>query len=307
MAIGELLTIGAGMHNVTRIPVIIDMSSGRGIELSTLAQSGDADPTFSAVSGFSPKYSFSTHALGLALTTLGLDGTACTSLAKFLVYYTQIDEQALRTAGLAHRKCAINYGLVVPVSLSLAVGEFAKLNYEVHVGYDGTNAPLIFTASEALPAWAAVSQAFTLGKVKINAAIVPGVQSVDVQFGYEVLSRRSNNDVYPTFLAIMQRNSKITIETNEPYNLATLGVVGTSSSTNTAEIYAQKYSSGGSLVADATAEHVSLSAAQWQCTPEGESVSQNQVLANRFVLTPIKKAEATAILAFSATATIPAS
>lgn len=295
MSVSTVFTLGpanAGADAGTAIPALEDHTLDHGVSTLLTADSGQAWADHGAVASAAPMVRFSTLDIGAALDALGVGGYALVTGAgqnQMAFYYLSKANKGVRSSGSVHRRIRVVDGLVVPERLSVGVGGWARMTYACHARYDGTNDPVQFDASQAAPTASAVDDVYGLGKFVLNGTDLGGVQSVEVDFGIEVDKKRSEADVYPTFVGINRMRPRVTVQTFEPVNLATLGITGTGSASTNSLLYLQHVTKYGQRTADATTSHLSLTFGGWLASPGTNPASQDGDMVTEFVLEPLKK------------------
>lgn len=248
---------------------------------------GGVDPTFSAVAVQEPMFGLTTVQCGAALTAVGLSGLALTSGSPGLFYLQKMVDGAERGGAGAHVKMTVNKGHLIPVQLVAGIGvsDFARLSYMCHCIYDGTNLPVVVATSQSLAGSPSVAAMFRAGTFTFNGSEIDGVQRIQVDFGIELKKLWAGGSVYPTFSAVRWRKPRIVVETVNALSLDTLTALGSAIS-STAVVKFRKYAQGGAMVADATAEHISLTLNEGRCHPEGIENANGEVTGHRLVVTP---------------------
>lgn len=305
MSLSAMLTIGPATFGSgpTTVPVMRDHTMSFGIEDVMEGDAGSPYNTFAGAMQVNPVGSFATLGLKAALDLFGVAPYGIANANPAYFYWQALENKGLRLSGSNHRRLAIHDGMVVPTRLTLTQDQPARLEYDVHVRWDGTNGPLTASGSVALPSEVDVDSLWTLGPVNIDGLAVTGVQSVTIDFGFEVLKERSDGDAYPTFIAVGRHTPKITIETLAPYNLATAPQVGDGGDSTTCIVYAQKLSRYGTRIAAATEEHISFTVNHWRAKPMTINASHVQGARNGIEIEVLKKS-ATALFVLDTTAAI---
>ena len=123
--------------------------------------------------------------------------------------------------------------------------------------WDGTNDPLVY-ATGALSGNLTGSEYFCAGPVSINGTSYPGVKSIEIDSGTELIHESSDGEVWPSFVGIQHVAPTVTIKLFEKVLLNTVGLQGSALNGTTGLVfYARKYANGTpARVANATAEHI---------------------------------------------------
>lgn len=228
-----------------------------GISSMIETPAGHIHPMFRANKDQKPVIEFSTPQLSTLLGTVTLAGTAIsgTPLVSWVKKATTTGSVARATT--SHSKVTVNLGILHLASLSLPHNGRAEARCIVTAGYDGTNDPLVITnGSVALSGNLTATEYFCAGPVSLNGSVLPGVKSIDVDTGTDLLNESADGEVWPSFVGIQHVAPTVTVKLFEKVMLSTLGLQGLAlDGTDGLEFYARKYSNT-SRVANATAQHI---------------------------------------------------
>jgi hypothetical protein len=220
---------------------------------------GEVEPKFVCIGEQRPSIFFTTLALARALAAVGADGLTLSAAANFW-FQKMVVDSGTRAGALSHLKLTVNAGIIVPRTLRAAQGDYATLEYECACRYNGTNEPIVPLASQSLTGTPAVDEKFTVGPVNINGAALDGIKETTIDFGLQLLLEVSEGDIWPTFIAIMERATPlITIRTTDALAFNTLGLDGVAQGATDSEVYFRKKAADGGNELDATAEHIKVS------------------------------------------------
>jgi hypothetical protein len=250
---------------------------------------GEIEPKYISLQQQMPELSFTTLALAKALAAVGISGLAIPGGANPAVFFFQkMLEDGGRAGTLQHMKGEVEQGLIVPRTLDVSQGGNATLRYDVIIRHDGSNEPIVFTASQTLTGSPSFSELFTLGPWVINNVELPGMIGATVDFGLDVFRQFTGGEVWPTFLSLRQRaNTQITGRTRETVSMDTFGFMGTAQGATDSKIYFRKKSQDGAgNVADGTAEHVLISVAAGSIRVEAADASHPEPYENNVIVTP---------------------
>lgn len=207
---------------------------------------------------------FSTYDLAAGLGSIGVLGLSLATLTSGLEFFAQKNLQAgTRATGANHRKFAFRSGIVVPRRLSVDHQGDAVLDYEIVVTYDGVNDPIVVTDSVSLPAGITDNVRYTLAGTTIGGVTVAAKTRMSIEFGVGAEGRAADSDIWDTFATIKTVQPSITIESLdvELLKAANIPLTGKAATHATTAIYFRKRAAGGTgFVADATAQHVRLTA-----------------------------------------------
>lgn len=227
---------------------------------------GIVDPTFLATMYQDPRIRFSSSDLATVLAIgsskvlingILIDADETHAGAEY--WFQKIAEGGTRASGSTHIKMTVKEGLLLLRSIQAAQGGVAQMTFEQLIAYDGTNAPIVVAGSQALSGTPRVTNLHTLGPVVINGTRLEGIQDINIDTGIREVVQGADGLEFPTYLAIMQRQPLIVIRTTEVVSLSTFGISGAAQGATDSVIYFRKLAEGGTRVAEATAEHISLS------------------------------------------------
>jgi len=235
--------------------------------------SGSVFPSVMSITAQNPTGGFTTYNLAAALTALSdavqgifsapIDGAA--EVLKPLNFYLQkYAEGGGRAAGSVHRKLGIQRGLVYPQMLTCDHQKSATLSYNLLVGYDGTNDPIVPSDTETLPTPLTDAERFTLGPIKIGPLILTAFKRLQIDFGVRAAAEGAESALWPTHTSVVQIAPRITIDGIDPKWFAASGAValaGLAAAHADTIIYLRKLAIGGTFVADDVAEHISFTLA----------------------------------------------
>lgn len=273
MAVGEVFTVGLiklnGASPVT-IGQVENVRPSPGLRDLILRGAGQVDMTFVALDDARPTIAFSSPMIKTILDATGVQGTAINSGATYTsvdLYLQQYDEGAKRKAGANHLKMSVNEAVLQPRTLRATQGGPAMIDMVLVISYDGTNAPITFTASQSLPSAAAASEAFTLGPVSLSGVAQTGLQGWTMDFGLTEIVLAGEGEEYPTFVATDIADPRATVMCSKASYLATLGLAGAAVSGSDCIFYLRKYAEGAARVGAATAGHIKLTIDEGRVEP----------------------------------------
>jgi hypothetical protein len=239
-------------------------------DVRQMATSGEVYARFQALYAQKPIAEFATLNVAAGLDLCALTGTALTSGAPLLFYAQKHTEGGVRTTGSNHRIYTMSEGIVIPRRLVIEHQGDAELQYEALITYDGTNDPIGFTDSSALPAISADAQRYTLGRITLTndsaqAVIFSQCRRLEIDFGIQAETVGADSDTWDTNCRIIEIQPSITMQglDIEWFKAAATGIPLTGSSIRHSgtEILLRKRAAGGTFVSAATLEHISFTAA----------------------------------------------
>lgn len=251
------------------------------------------------------------------LATIGMAGIAVapgSGTPGVVVYARELPLESLPAAigGSVHLKIVMSDGLLIPVNLSAANNEAAKLSFMLHAilgstaTYSGAT-PMVMTASQAIATGAgATVNIYTAGVVKFtpsggSARLVYGIVNQSVEFGIQVMKESDSGEVYPTQVAIIKRYPKLSFTTkdNELMTEIADGI-----SVSAFAMYFRAVSENGQRVANATTSHVSFVGTAGMVVPKQNEMRWGQANGLTFEYLPSLN---TSMLTISTAAAIPTS
>lgn len=247
--------------NATHLGGITNQAINTGSELVGEPTSGGVYPSFVSLVTQNPGINTTTHAIAAALGLVGVAGAAIAGAGVSAYAYAHA-AGATRGGASLHKKYTFNAGMQVLRTLSCEHGKDAQLTLDTLGIYDGTHDPIVLAELQSVPTLTDLER-FTLGPITIGGIALTGVRRVEIDFGVSAAVEGSDGDVWPTFVSIDTIKPMITIRGIDPHWLKDTGGFllegGAATHANTA-IYLRKRAIGGTFVADATAEHVLLTA-----------------------------------------------
>jgi len=171
---------------------------------------GPIDIAHAAIGKISPSMQFSSSQLKTLLGETGITATALSSTNKLNLWLHLLSPTGAMTHGL---KAVVEDGAVVPQSLTIPNGGLASLSANVVIlSDDGVTDPIAITPNTAItPETGWTKEAYTLGDVTVEGAVLDGIDLVTVDFGVGV--DVFGGKVYPTNFNVTSRRPSITFTT----------------------------------------------------------------------------------------------
>ena len=242
--------------------VVIDGVQSLGLDpnIAAVVAGGSGAPynTHAGTRRTVPSLSAMTTDLKSFLDKVGLVGKAITTGDVLTTYWSLVAEGGQpNSAGSVHEKIVINKGVIYPEMLSVDEDTDASLSFSALATHDGTNLPVVFTASQALPATESdVDVLWGLGPITILGSQVEGIQGYTINFGNLARTRGSDGRPYAYHSSIDLHQPTIEIRVLDPRVMRTFTLLGTAQVTTPSALYLRKRALGGGPVANATAEHI---------------------------------------------------
>lgn len=229
---------------------------------------GEVYPNFIANQEQKPVLNIGSKQLDVLLANVPISGAF--SLTNIGVYLKKgAGAGAVARATTVHERCVISQACVYWTSIRLMHNQPGEAQLSIVPSYDGTNDPIVFTGSVALPTSLAASSYFGVGPVSINGTAIPGIQEVTIESGIQLQQLGDASEEFDTFVGLLTGEVSITIKTLEQTNWAALGLRGTVlDGTNGVIVYGRKFAAGGSRVANGTGEHLKFVGLSGKAIPQ---------------------------------------
>jgi hypothetical protein len=245
---------------------LINVSAPIDQEVQTTATAGRSYPEQVTIASQKPRLSFGSYDLPKVVTAFGLVGrriTGGSGKVGIAQHQAKYNDSAL-ASGSVHRRLRYDETYAHVRRISASHRQDAQIEAEVAVLYDGTNLPIIPEDTQALPTLPTSAGRWTIGKVTVGSVLLSCNIQVDIDFGISLDVYGCDSDIFDTHLNVNQIAPKITITSLTPEGFATsggvplAGLIGAHADT---KIYLRKrLARGAGFVADATAEHISVTA-----------------------------------------------
>ena len=234
-------------------------------EIRSDPTSGDVYARHVAIPAQKPAADFTSFALQDCLDQIGIAGLNIAGIANGVNFYGyKREDGGSRATGSSHRKYNIKKGLIVPNRITCDHQGDARIMYNVHMTWDGTNDPFVVTDSVAVPTAGNDNERFTIGKIVIGSVTIEAVTSFELAFGMDVLVEGGDSDIYDTHASITSVKPVLTlngvdIEWLKSSNIPLAGKAATHA--NTTVYLRKRLQTSAGYVADATAEHIKMTIA----------------------------------------------
>ena len=272
-----------------------DLDSG--MERYVAGGNSSINNAFAAIIAQKPTLGVVTTAIKTALTNIGIGGAAIATATPLLFYFMRREPGAVYASTL-HEKITAYAGIIVPNRLTASQGQAATIEYQCTFLTDGTNAPLTMATTSTLATDSDADQGFTLGPVTIGGVPlnVDALQELTIDFGYSLDVIMGGGKVWPSQVSIKQETPTITVATLDMSDIRTHCGANLMGKAASAVFWLRQMQHGSGTWADASAKHISMSAAADQLNMEQVSVSDRENAQPAIVFTPLKSG-ANAILA----------
>lgn len=265
MSVSQKHSIFGVQIDTNKIGGVGSLSMPSGIEARGEAMDGGVYNSVSHVVSIAPTANFMSHALSTLITALGIDGLAFTSSGPVLLFGQKHAEGSTRAGSSAHKKYTLNKGMMFMSRISANFQGDAQAECQIIATYDGTNLPVIPTASQSLTSGFTDLLRFTLATMTLDGVALAGCKGIDIDFGVRAVAEGADGDLYPTYASIETIMPTIRFRgINLDWFLTSGAVplVGVAAEHANTTIWLRKRAAlGPTFVADGTAEHIKVTAA----------------------------------------------
>lgn len=200
----------------------------RNIQRSIGLGSGEFERQFTGITGQQPMGRFSTFAIEAALGIVGVLGAPIAGVSPLTLYRKAFSAGGTRATENVHDKIVISDGIIVPTNLAVNHAGDAVISYEFYgadLDGDGTS-PVAVTVNQPLTGSPAAAEIFRLGAVTINGTAVGLVQSVNIDFGLQLIFNMGNGEIFPRSIAVAQVLPVIRVTTFDAAVVTLIGEAG---------------------------------------------------------------------------------
>lgn len=224
--------------------------------------SGDPIPSFTGIMDSAPGFSFGTSQIKDILDEVATDAVIANySGSNVDVEYREGvsggTRAAIATTTHLRGRCA-NASLLFE-SLSAQQGQPAELRARLaFLSSDGLTNPITWTDGVAITATDKVQHQFTLGPLKLNGSFIGGGQGMEWDNRLTIDEAMADGEVFPTYHDVESYVTQIVYRTR---NTALLATYNDPVAITSCTAFLRKKAANGYLVANATEEHIGLTAA----------------------------------------------
>ena len=236
-------SVGYGVDiDGTVVGGITEQSIDTGAEVNSEVTAGGTAPQFGELATVATGGQFTGHDVAALLGELGSRGLCITGGADvgFGLWTLLKNDCGTIASGSVHRKMIIPNGLIVPRTLTVSQGQRASLSCEVFGIYDGTNDPIIVTASVAAPTGLTDLIGYHLGPTTVGGVELTKITQISMDFGIDVQQEYDDGESFPRSLHIGKVQPTMTITTHDVEKFGTgagkiplRGLFGTHANTHT--------------------------------------------------------------------------
>lgn len=214
---------------------------------------GQVDAVFAAIQRMRPMCRFSSRNLALFLGLAGAAPAAITGTV--VVYFAKLSHGGTRDY-TACFSATFNDGMLALRTASAGHQEEGEAQYEVYGTFDGTNVPVVFAAAATCPAESAAVAKFTAGPYKIGTTTIE-TQRVELDTGFDIGQYGHSGEIYDRAACVLSRKPMLRVDTYDLGAISTLTALGAGDDVT---MFFRKKANTGANVADATEEHIGLTA-----------------------------------------------
>ncbi len=231
--------------------------------------SGSPFPQFAVITSQRPRMMFNTKMAAAVLGLTGLTGAVIDGTNSLIGYFASLAPSGLPAAGTVHRSYTAVRGLLYPRRISCSARGNLSVDAEaVLFSSDGATHPIAVSDAVALPAITPANILHGIGPITLGVTgttVTAGcLQDVSIDFGASPETLGCGSDLYDMHLQLTRVAPVITLRGIDAAVFAAAGgvpAVGQPLTHAATKIYFRKRNTTGvGFVADATAEHIKLTA-----------------------------------------------
>jgi hypothetical protein len=275
MAISTVYGLHGIINSATFLSQISNARVTPDMEYLVAQSAGLPFPLFCANMGVNPGVTFDTTQVKTVLDLTGaLSSIVDLSGANTDLHFKKFSDLGRRVADATAEHIRMRMSQAWLSLGQITAGHNSEASASVKVGttYDGTNAPIVPAGTLALAGTPTSAEHFVAGPVKVNTVSLPGVESITIDFGRQVMESGADGELYKTFAAQQFYSPVVTIR-GFTQAWSTYGLNGT---TITAlSVWLRKVDDNG-RVADATTEHILFSGTAGIITVDETSGGNNE-------------------------------
>jgi len=244
---------------------VLSQSFFNDTQMQTEVVAGSQYPQQTSIQGIKTGFRFTSYNVASALSVLGFLGISLNANTAEL-YEILYTDDGLISAGATHRKVALATGRAFWRRITCSNQADAQIEIEVMgLSSNGAASPAVFTESVALPT-AVDTARHTLASVSLANIAMGCVTDLSIDSGIQITSAACNSDVFDTRIDLQSVVPKISITTlNSALVGSTAGKINITGAAathaNTIVRLRKRIAATGTFVADATTEHISITAA----------------------------------------------
>lgn len=258
-------------------------------QLQTDPVAGSAYPQQTSIQAIKAGFRFTSYNVRAALNVLGMLGISLTSNTAEL-YEILYNDDGLIAAGSVHRRVALAAGRAIWRRISCSNQQDAQIEIEVMgLSTNGTTSPVAYSEAIALPAVVDADR-HTINNVQLANIALGCVLNLTIDSGLQISTAACNSNVFDTRIDLRSIVPKITVTTlNSELVGSTAGKIDLSGAAathaNTSIRFRKRIAKTGTFVANATLEHIVITADGIVLPSQPFQSSQNEDGTTQFELT----------------------
>ena len=245
---------------------LLDTQIELGAVFSETTPGGAVDRGAVMLSHADPKIMFRTGDLASVLAAVSL--TTGLGVTTSEIRCQKRADPGVFASGSNHVTLGITKGFVAPTQIAAQQDDpgGAVISLDFWLLFDGTNNPITYAASQSIssdPAPAFTSK-FFMGPVYVGATQIEGLQAAIFEPGLAISPKRADGLLYATASPIILRQPVFRLRFDKMTNVASVTssqLLAGAALGDTLSMFLRKGAASSSRVADATEEHVEISAA----------------------------------------------
>lgn len=244
---------------------IVSAAFTNATQMQTEPTAGSIYPVQTSIQEIKTGFRFTSHNVSAALGVLGFLGIPLSAQVPAELFEIQYGDDGFIVAGSNHRKIAFTTGRAIWRTISVANRQDAQIEIEVFgLSPDGSTNPAVFTEGVAAPA--AVDDArHTIASATLAGIAMGCVTDLQIESGLTITPEGCKSDIFDTRMGVQSVVPKIQVTTLATQLVGSAagkinlpGVAATHA--NTSIKLRKRVNKTGTFVADATAEHVAITA-----------------------------------------------
>lgn len=244
---------------------IVSAAFTNATQMQTEPTAGSIYPVQTSIQEIKTGFRFTSNNVSAALGVLGFLGIPLSAQVPAELFEIQYGDDGFIVAGSNHRKIAFTTGRAIWRTISVANRQDAQIEIEVFgLSPDGSTNPAVFTEGVAAPA--AVDDArHTIASATLAGIAMGCVTDLRIESGLTITPEGCKSDIFDTRMGVQSVVPKIQVTTLATQLVGSAagkinlpGVAATHA--NTSIKLRKRVNKTGTFVADATAEHVAITA-----------------------------------------------
>lgn len=233
--------------------------------MQTEPTAGSIYPVQTSIQEIKAGFRFTAHNVSAALAVLGFLGVPLSAQVPAELFEIQYGDDGFIVAGANHRKVTFSTGRAIWRTISVANRQDAQIEIEVFgLSPDGSANPAVFAEGVAAPA--AVDDArHTIASATLGGIAMGCVTDLRIESGLTITPEGCKSDIFDTRMGVQSVVPKIMVTTlatqlvgSAAGKINLQGIAATHA--NTSIKLRKRVNKTGTFVADATAEHIAITA-----------------------------------------------